>query len=521
MIKNDLYTNVESENQDLSREDLERKLRHSYQLLQYIIENDFTAIAVLDTDLRYTYVSRKFLSDYNITEKDILGKEHYEVFPDLPDSWKEVHQRALAGETLSSDEDQFTGFDGSPVWVRWVCMPWCGPDGAIEGIILYTEVITRKKETELQLIKAKEEAEESDRLKTAFLHNISHEVRTPLNSIVGFSELIAEPGQSIEKVKSYSKIISANSHKLIDIISDVIDISRIQSGRINVVMSKFEIVSLLNKVADEFRELTQLNEVSFMAHYNIPKDKSVIVSDKRKIEKILFHLLDNAVKFTKTGSIKVISHVRDNYLYITVADTGIGIDQDAQEKIFEPFWQLETNTNREFGGTGIGLTVVKAYTNALGGSVSFTSVLNKGTTINVTIPVQPEEPDKPVITNKKDDGQISTILIAEDEFNNFRYLYEVLHSDKVKIIHANNGSEAVEICRKSDNIDMILMDLKMPVMDGTTAARQIRKIRPDVPIIAQTAYMPDEGSNPVFDDLISKPIDRNELERKVRRYIQV
>jgi CheY-like chemotaxis protein len=245
----------------------------------------------------------------------------------------------------------------------------------------------------------------------------------------------------------------------------------------------------------------------------------VIVSDKRKIEKILFHLLDNAVKFTKAGSIKVMSHIRDNHLYITVTDTGIGIDPDDQEKIFDPFWQMETSTNREFGGTGIGLTVVKAYANSLGGSVSFASVLNKGTTINVTVPVQADAPKVHDDPEKKAPGQVSTILIAEDEFNNFRYLYEVLHSDKVKILHANNGSEAVDICRTSDNIDMILMDLKMPVMDGTTAARQIRKIRPGVPIIAQTAYMPNEESNPVFDDLISKPIDRNELESKVRRYI--
>jgi PAS domain S-box-containing protein len=521
MVANDSYTNgPESEKPDLFRQELEKKLRHSHQLLQYIIEHDFTAIAVLDTDLRYIYVSRNFLTDYNVTEKGILGKKHYEVFPDLPDAWKEVHQRALAGETLSSDEDHFPLSDGSTVWVRWVCKPWCGPDRSIEGIILYTEVITKKKEIEIQLRKAKEAAEESDRLKTAFLHNISHEVRTPLNSIVGFSELIAEPGQSIEKVKSYSKIISANSHKLIDIISDVIDISQIQSGRINVVLSKFEIVSVLNKVAGDFRELIQLSEISFLVHFNITKDKSVIVSDKRKIEKIVFHLLDNAVKFTKSGSIKIMSHIRDNHLYITVTDTGIGIDPDDQKKIFDPFWQLETSTNREFGGTGIGLTVVKAYANALGGSVSFTSVLNKGTTINVTVPVQTDAPKDHDVPEKKEAGQVSTILIAEDEFNNFRYLYEVLHSDKIKILHANNGSEAVDICRTSDTIDMILMDLKMPVMDGISAARQIRKIRPDVPIIAQTAYMPNEESNPVFDDLISKPIDRNELEQKVRRYIQ-
>jgi PAS domain S-box-containing protein len=521
MPGNDSYIAMpESEKPDSFRKDLEKKLRHSHHLLQYIIEHDFTAIAVLNTELRYIYVSRNFLSDYNVTEKEILGKRHYEVFPDLPDAWKEVHQRALEGETLSSDEDHFPRADGSSVWVRWVCKPWCGPDGSTEGIILYTEVITKKKEIELELIKAKERAEESDRLKTAFLHNISHEVRTPLNSIVGFSELIAEPGQSIEKVKSYSKIIAANSHKLIDIISDVIDISQIQSGRINLVLSKLEIVSLLNKVAGDFRELIQLSEVSFLVHLNIPKEKSVIVSDKRKIEKIIFHLLDNAVKFTKSGSIKVISHVRENHLYITVTDTGIGIDPDDQPKIFDPFWQMETSMNREFGGTGIGLTVVKAYANALGGSVSFTSVLNKGTTINVTIPVQTDAPEAHDDVEKKDAEQISTILIAEDEFNNFRYLYEVLHSDKVKILHANNGSEAVDICRTGDNIDMILMDLKMPVMDGTTAARQIRKIRPDVPIIAQTAYIPNEESNPVFDDLILKPIDRIELEEKVRRYIQ-
>lgn len=654
--------NSSAENNDKLQHDLSERLSHSYRMLQYIIEHDHNAIAVLNRDLRYVYVSKRFLTDYNISEKDILGKTHYEVFPGLPEVWKEVHKRALAGEVLSSDDDSFVNWNGELTWVRWECRPWYGIDGSIGGIILYTEVVTDQKNVELDLIKAKEraeeseksmadilgklneaqhiakigswdwnirtgklwwsdelysifgvspteyvptfenisdfvhpedndgfraaslksfktgelldyqlkiiaggkikhiksiakvhmddkgvaermtgtfmditeqveimdelnaakqKAEESDRLKTAFLQNISHEVRTPLNSIVGFSELISEPGQSLQKMNSFSKIIAANSQKLIRIISDVIEISQIHSHQIRLVISSFDAAALLYKVANTFMEITQLKDVDFIIKQEIVEENSIIMSDKGKFEKIFFHLIDNAVKFTQSGSIMINIGLQDETLQFTIADTGIGIAEEKQKVIFDPFRQLETGMNRSFGGTGLGLTIVKAYVDILKGDISLTSEINKGTIITLSIPVKPGI-RKPSEHDSHNHDEVDTILIAEDEYSNFKYLYEVLHSDNVEILHANNGREAVDICKKSKDIKMILMDLKMPVMDGTSAAKQIREFRPQVPIIAQTAYVPDADKvNSVFDDHISKPINRQDLMQIMSKYIHV
>jgi PAS domain S-box-containing protein len=640
-------------------------LSQAHGLLQEVIENDPSAIALLDKELRYLFVSNRFLVDYNVKQKDILGKRHYDVFPELPESWKEVHQRALSGEVVRAEEDSFQRSDGSTTWVRWECRPWYDEDGEIGGIILYTEVITKQKEIEIELRKAKEEAEESeksmanvlnklneaqhiakigswdwniqtdkiwwsdelfeifevdpasytpsfesygkfvhpedlyeynkealnslktgephdfqmriitqkgnlkyckstavvhldekghplsmrgtfsditehvrilselnaakekaeesDRLKTAFLQNMSHEVRTPLNSIVGFSELLSEPGQSLQKIKSFSKIISSNSNKLIGIVSDMIEISQIQSKQVRIVFSKFDVVPLLYKVSDPFREITQLKEVDFFISQDIPAEEAVIESDKGKVEKIFYHLIDNAVKFTHKGFIKAEMSINNNNLLFSITDSGIGIAEDQQKIIFDPFRQLETGLSRSYGGTGLGLTIVKAYVDALHGTISLNSEVNKGTTFKVSLPVM-VNPGK-IISDKQDGATtdpVNTILIAEDEYSNFKYLYEVLHSDKVVILHANNGKEAIDICRKSDDIKMILMDIKMPVMDGTSAAKQIKEFRPSLPIIAQTAYVPEEDKiNSVFDDLIAKPINKNDLKQKMSKYISV
>jgi PAS domain S-box-containing protein len=648
---------------NLTREDLETRLTHSHKLLQYIIEHDNSAIAVLNTDLKYIYVSRRFLSDYNVREKDVLGKSHYEVFPTLPDEWRIIHKRALAGETLSSEEDSFTNSEGELVWVRWECRPWYEPNETIGGIILYTEVITRQKEIEIDLIKArdraeasekslsdilsklneaqhiakigswdwnivtdkswwsdelynifevdpgtyvptmesnakfvhpedaeaymnaslnsiktgnlldfqlriivngkikhcrsmarvhfdnhgkavrmtgtfidvtnqveimnelnaaKEKAEESDKLKTAFLQNISHEVRTPLNSIVGFSELLSEPGQSLQKIKSFSKIISVNSNKLIGIISDVIEIAEIHSHQIKLVSSMFDVISLLYKVSDSFMEITQLKGIDFLIDINIPGNEGKITTDKGKLEKIFFHLVDNSVKFTRQGSIRINMKIEGSNLLFRITDTGIGIPSDKQNIIFDPFRQLETGINRNYGGTGLGLTIVKAYVDALKGRISLSSEINKGTLIDISIPVKIDKSDRTNYHKSSDNEHVSTILIAEDEYSNFKYLYEVLHSENIQILHANNGQEAIEMCKNSDEIDMILMDLKMPVMDGTSAAKHIKELKPEIPIIAQTAYVyNDENLNKVFDDLITKPINREDLKQKMSRFINI
>lgn len=524
---NDLEHQVESFRQ-ASDVKLEEDLLHSQWLLKYVIEHDRSAIALLNRDLKYIYVSQRFLSDYNITPTDILGKSHYEVFPDLPDAWIEVHKKALKGEVSSSDEDAYEKMDGTVVWVRWECRPWYEPDCTIGGIILYTEVITRQKEAELELIRAKEKAEESDHLKTAFLNNMSHEIRTPLNSIVGFAQLLSEPGQPARNLKIYSGIISENSDKLIGIVSDVIEISRIHANLVKVITTNFDIVQLLTKMRSDFSARAERRNIDLVLKQNIPTDKSKIICDKAKLQKIFNHLTDNALKYTIRGSVVINCEIQESNLLFSVSDTGIGIEEDQQKIIFEPFRQLESGLSREFGGNGLGLTIVKAYTEALGGTISLKSEKDKGTVIGVTIPVSFLKSDNDKKSDKtnteRDGGIIETILIVEDEYSNYRYLYELLHSDKLRILHANNGQEAIDICKRNDKIRMILMDIKMPVMDGTSATKMIKEFRPELPVVAQTAYVQESEKSSylsVFDDMILKPINKNDLKEKMRKYISV
>lgn len=373
-----------------------------------------------------------------------------------------------------------------------------------------------------ELNSARQKAEESDRLKTAFLQNISHEVRTPLNSIVGFSELITEPGQSMHKIKSFSRIISINSNRLISIISDVIEIAEIHSGQVRLVLSKFDLISLFNRTFDPFRELTHLKGIELSVNISVLEEDSNISSDKGKLEKIFSHLIDNAIKFTQRGSVTINMALENNMLSFDISDTGIGIDQKEQVIIFDSFRQLETGLSKSYGGTGLGLTIVKAYVDALKGTISLNSELNKGTSIKVRVPVKVEHLSEPVMGNTTEQDSVTTILIAEDEYSNFKYLYELLHSERTRIIHAKNGKEALDICRSDNEVDMVLMDLKMPVMDGTAAAILIKQIKPGLPILAQTAYTPEEEKlNSVFDGLVAKPINRNDLKEKINKFISV
>ena len=510
------------------RDEYEKKLAHSHRLMQYVIEHDRSAIALVDRDMRYVFVSEKFIKDYNIEDNDIIGKSHYEVFPDIPERWKEIHRRTMKGEITSAENDPFKREDGSVVWVRWECRPWYEAENIIGGIILYTEVITAQKESEIELIKAKEKAEESDRLKTAFLQNMSHEVRTPLNSIVGFSQLLSEPGQTPSEIKTFSEIILESSDKLIRIITDVIEISKIQAKQTGLDLSRFDVVQTLTGIVKEYKEVAHRKKISLILKQDIESEKSFIISDISKLEKILTHLIDNAIKFTHQGSVEITSKIEKGNLHFSVTDTGIGIPDELQRSIFEPFRQLESRISIDYGGNGLGLAIVKAYVELLHGSLYLKSEKTQGTKFSISIPISKTEVKTPDDVTVKttpephEENVVKTVLIAEDEYGNYRYLYELLHSDTLRILHAINGREAIEICKNNDEISLVLMDIKMPLMDGKSAAKAIREFRPNLPIIAQTAYaLESERSNylKIFDDLIAKPIKRSELKQKMEKYI--
>ena len=401
---------------------------------------------------------------------------------------------------------------------------------------LHLNKIERKK-IEEELIKAKERAEESDRLKSAFLKNMSHEIRTPLNAIVGFSHLMAKPDQSPEKLKKFADFITTNSNKLVETITNVIEISQIHANQIKAIFTEIDIVSFLKNSVNSFTEKAKDQNINFTLNINIPDKEYFIFSDIKKLNKTIVHIIDNAFKFTAKGSIvidcnlvepstviepEVTERSRSAEIQISITDTGIGIAMEMQNKIFELFRQAETGMIRQYGGNGLGLPIAKAYIELLNGTISLKSEINKGTTFNISLPVYKSNMQTGQKGSNKLAYSINTILIAEDEYSNYQYLLEFLGETGIKILYAQNGQEALDMCRANSSIDLILMDIKMPIMDGYTAAKLIKEFRPEIPIIAQTAFALESEKEQfagVFDDWITKPIDEDELTEILKWYI--
>lgn len=377
-----------------------------------------------------------------------------------------------------------------------------------------------------QLRTAKQKAEESDRLKSAFLNNISHEFRTPLNGILGFSELLIHSAKTTEQRNKYAKMLTDSSQQLLDIVTDIIEIAQIQSNNARIHIETFDIQHLISRIIETVKPNIEKKGLKFQLINTIANSQSLITSDREKIFRSLKHLINNAIKFTNEGYIELKCIMIDNRIEISVTDTGIGIAPEMKEKIFEPFRQAELDVSKNFGGNGLGLTLIKSYAEMLGGQVYLDSTYKKGTVVTISLPITETyttEPALPQKNKKKSSSTIPTILIVEDEEINFIYLEELLLETNNKIIHAINGKEAVEICKNNEKIDLILMDIKMPVMDGYEAINLIKKEKNDIPVIAQTAYALKKDVNKImksgFDDYLPKPIKQKKLIETIKKYL--
>jgi signal transduction histidine kinase/CheY-like chemotaxis protein len=394
------------------------------------------------------------------------------------------------------------------------------------GYILYSIIrdITKLRKNQKELIQSKEKAEESDKLKTAFLNNISHEVRTPLNTICGFSEIIANTCQSNDKLKKFSTIISDSSIKLMEIITDVIEISKLQSKQIALNESDFDFIELVNEIEYQFEPIIKLKALGFSIQMKPGLSSFKIYSDRNKIFKIFRHLIDNAIKFTYKGQISINLSFQDDKIDIIISDTGIGITKEMQEIIFESFRQVEIGISRDFGGNGVGLAIVKDFVNMLGGTIKLESEINKGSPFFISIPVQTQiEPSEDNNYDQKTKIYADTILIIDDEQGNFEFLSEVLEGYCKNILHAVNGQQAVELCKVNSQINLILMDIKMPVMDGYTATKLIKVFRPELIIIAQSAYINEDQKTKLFENgfsaYVCKPIQIDTLYTTIDRFV--
>ena len=377
-----------------------------------------------------------------------------------------------------------------------------------------------------ELIVAKEIAEESDNLKTAFLQNISHKIRTPLNGIIGFSELLNREDLKSEEIKEFTGLIAQSGKRLVEIVNNVLDISKIQNGQYKVEQKPVLINSIFSDLLNFFLPVTKAKNIILNFHY-LDDENAMIFSDQAKLTQILTNLISNAVKFTKSGNIDCGFEIKDDFVQLYVKDTGVGIPHELYDKIFNQFVQSELSLTSDIDGAGLGLSIAKGLVELLGGKIWVESVVDKGSTFYFTLPYRANGPASPA-----DDLKYSempgkrpnrVILIAEDDWISFQYLRTILEKSDITVIHAENGEQAVEFVRCKPDIDLILMDIKMPVMDGIDATKIIKRIRPDLPIIAQTAYTYSEEQNKMAslgcEEYLAKPLDYAKLKELLKIYL--
>jgi len=516
----------------LTRDITKRKLTEDkLRILSRAVEQSPASIIITNTEGLIEYVNPKFTSVTGYSTEEVLGQnprilksneqgtQYYEKF------WK----------TITSGKEWYGEFhnkkkNGELFWELASISPIFDTDGAITHYLAVKEDITARKQTEIELIKAKVKAEESDRLKSAFLATMSHELRTPLNHIMGFSDLM-QSGIDLENTVEFAGIINKSGHHLLNMIEDIFELAITESSGIKLRNETFKILDLflisrstLTEIRDASGKKDQI-ELVFRPDNELINSK--IIADKNKITQVLTNLFSNAVKFTQSGTIEFGFHQNTpGSITFFVRDTGIGIPKNQHALIFDFFRQGDDSHTRIYEGIGIGLAISKKIIDVMDGSLDFESEPGKGTTFYITLPVKIDtlkaqnaeilsQPAFPVFAGK-------VILIAEDDAVSMDLIKTFVMNTQATVVEANNGKEAIE--KMIEPPDVILMDLFMPVMDGYEATRIIKLKHPDIPVIAVTAYALSKDKSKAFaagcDSIISKPINKEILYGELTKYLK-
>ncbi len=506
-----------------------KKAENELKKLSLAIEQNPVSVVIASSEGIIEYVNPRFseMTGYDASEiigqnprilkSGKMGREFYAELLNTINSGK-----IWKGEILNKNKK------GELFWVSQSISPIIDQNNRITHFVAIEEDISEKKKIEQELILAKEKAEESNRLKSAFLANISHEIRTPMNGILGFSELLsAKKDMSSEEGLEYLSIIFQSSKRLLEMLNNLIDISKIQSGEKNIHYSNVNIKSLLQSLSMEFLPKAKEKSIQLKMITQEYEDLTYFISDREKLEKALTCLLDNACKFTNKGNIDFGYKLNSAGVHFFVKDTGIGIPEDKKEVIFEIFRQGNNELTRQHEGAGLGLAIARTYIEWLGGKIILDSTIGQGSLFIVELPfIQNEavEAVQKMYTPQKERQNIN-LLIADDDSASRIFIEKSLKDAVTSIMTANNGQEVIEIVRANPQINLILMDLKMPVLDGFDATRAIKFEKPEIHIIAQTAFDEARDRSRALDagcsDIITKPININKLRTTIARLIPI
>ena len=399
---------------------------------------------------------------------------------------------------------------------------------AAELVIANKELAFQNNEKEkraAELVIAKEHAEQSDRLKSAFLANMSHQIRTPMNGVLGFASILKEADLSGEEQQQYLELMEQSGVRMLNIINDIVDISKIESGLTEVHLRESNINEQIDYIHTFFKPEMDKKRIRFYSKKALPEKEAVIETDREKIFAILTNLVKNAIKYTDEGSIEfgytMKKEKQTTVLEFFIKDTGIGILKDRQEAIFERFIQADITDKMARQGAGLGLSISKAFVELLGGRIWVRSEEGKGSVFYFTIPYKSQPQTKSEVTNNvSDKGEKSPIknlkvLIVEDDKISDLLILKLLKKISSNVLHSETGIEAIETCRNNPDLDLVLMDIKMPDMNGYEATRQIRQFNKEIVVIAQTAFGlsgdREKAINAGCNDYISKPINKDEF----------
>ena len=534
--------------QDITERKLsEKKLKQSYDLLHKLAAQVPGVVYQYrlypDGSSAFPYSSPGIYEIYEVTPEQVrqdASPVFTRIHPDDYDSIVETITESARSQKIYHNEFRVILPEQGLRWRMCEARPELLEDGSTLWYGIITDITEKKKVLE-DLIEAKSRAEESDNLKTSFLNNISHEIRTPFNGILGFLAIIQEGGLTDDERDEYIGIINKSAFRLMNTINDIVEVSQIQSGQVELIASKTNIRKLVLEIYNRFQPDAENQGLNFNLRVNLPDYIKGILTDSIKLNSILTILIGNAIKFTKEGSVELeirLADGDDNHTQIefSVKDTGVGILKNKQQVIFERFRQADGSNTRHFEGSGLGLSIAKSYVEILGGKIWVESdpedeSATRGSVFGFTIPFINVTEEKNVSENNVS-AKISAkeindlkILIVEDDEGSALFLEMAVSIFSREVIKVTTGIDAIEACRKNPDIDLVLMDIKMPGMDGHEATRQIRQFNSGVVIIAQTAYamIGDRGKaiESGCNDYITKPINKNKLADVMKKYFLI
>lgn len=524
----DITDQKKAEREILEAKDLAQKNEYFFNA---ILNNMGDPVFVKDENSKLLLVNNAFCEFFNIHREAVLLKTHSgEVEFRKLNSFISIDKQVLSDGKENIHEETISIHGGRGLKTISTRKTRFIDDDGTKYIIGSIRDISSRKKEELELLAAKEKAEESDRLKSAFLANMSHEIRTPMNGILGFAELLKAPNLTGKKQREYVSIIEKSGERLLNIINDIISVSKIEAGLMEVNYQDSNINEQIEYIYNFFLPEIQKKGLHFHYQTSLPNDQAIITTDREKVFAVLTNLVKNALTYTEEGTIEFGYTTQEKQLIFYIKDSGIGIPNNRKEAIFKRFIQADVSNKMAVQGAGLGLSISKAYVEMLGGRIWVESKENKGSCFYFSLPYITETivPSCPIVKQpskiEEPFGLKLTILIAEDDKISELLISLAVKSISKETICVKNGKEAVEICKKNPTIDLLLMDMQMPIMNGYEATRQIRKFNKDVIIIAQTAnILANEGEEMLLagcNDFISKPIQIEEIKSIINKYFK-